>query len=180
MAPSESLKIFRQACDGLGAVLTGEGFTYRKSKRDARRQGALFEHIITFGTSRSINALPGHIHLEVRALAWSTELAAYREKAGISLPINEAVLFATTIENIFHPAPPYIRYDIGDPNSRADILQKVEVVLLGDVLRAFDLVESPGALRTAVDDGAMPCLSQAAIRDYFDCFQKPPITEQDL
>src|SRR2546428_474138 len=111
MAVSESFKIFKSACDQLGAGLAPHGFKYRKSKRDVWRQGRLFEHSVTFGTSRSINWLRGHVHLEVRALAWSTTLADYRQKAGITLPYNEAALFSTTIENIFHPAPPYVRYD---------------------------------------------------------------------
>ncbi len=110
MAISESLKVFRSACGVLGNALQEKGFEYRSTKREARRQGKLFEHIITLGTSRSVNSLPGHIELEVRALAWSDGLASYREKAGISLPTNKGFLFATTIENIFHPAPPYIRY----------------------------------------------------------------------
>lgn len=168
MALSESQQIFRNACDILGAALTTQGFIYRKSSRDARRQGKLFEHIVTFGTSRSINALPGHVQLEVRAIAWSDALAAYREKNRIVLPVNKAVLFGITIENIFHPAPPYIRYDIGDPATREDTLKAIGEVLLSDVMRAFALVESPAQLREVVKAQAMPCLSEAAIRDYFD------------
>jgi len=173
MMRSESQKIFRNACDILGDILAAQGFTYRKSKRDARRPGTLFEHIVTFGTSRSINALLGRVQLEVRAIAWSDELAAYRDKSGLSLPINTAVLFGITIENIFHPAPPYIRYDIGDPAIREDTLEAIRKVLLSDVMRAFELVESPTQLRDVVKAQAMPCLSEAAIRDYFDCFEKP-------
>ena len=109
-------------------------------------------------------------HLEVRATVWSTRLADYRQEAGISLPINEAVLFSTPIENIFRPAPPYVRYDIGDPATRGDVLARVAGVLRTEVLRAFDLVESPTALREAVDAGAIPCLGEEGVRDYFACF----------
>jgi hypothetical protein len=130
----------------------------------------LFQHIVTFGTSRGINSLPGHVHLEVRALAWSEALADYRRNAGIKLPINEAVLFGTTIENIFQPAPPYVRYDIGDPMKREEVLAGIKHVLEGDVLRAFALVESPRALHDAIAAGSILCLTEVAILDYFACF----------
>ena len=170
MPVSPSLQIFRNACDELGEVLQAHGFKYRKSRRDCRRQGSLFEHVVTFGTSRSINSLPGHVHLEVTALAWSEALADYRRKAGIKLPINEAVLFGTTIENIFHPAPPYVRYDIGDPEPRGEVLSGIKRVLEGDVLRVLQLVEAPNALHDALEADSIPCLTENAIRDYFACF----------
>lgn len=170
MATSESMRVFRGACDTLAAVLTPHGFTYRKSKRETRRQGTRFEHSVTFITSRSVNSLAGHVHLEVRATTWSTALAEYRQRAGINLPINEAVLFSIDVENIFRPAPPYVRYDVGDPGTRADVLAGIAEVLRTDVLRAFDLVESPGALRASIDAGRLPCLTAEAIRDYFACF----------
>lgn len=97
-------------------------------------------------------------------------LAEYRRKAGITLPINEAVLFETTIENIFHPAPPWVRYEIGDATTRRDILDGIVRVLRNDALRAFDLVESPDALRNVLRAESIPCLSEDAIRDYFGCF----------
>jgi hypothetical protein len=125
---------------------------------------------VTFGTSRSVNSLPGRVHLEVRATAWSIVLADYRQKAGIELPINEAVLFSTTIENLFRPAPPYVRYDIGDAAARAEVLARVAEVLRTEVLRAFDMAESPPALREAVDSGAVHCLGEEGVRDYFACF----------
>jgi hypothetical protein len=170
MALTPSMQIFRLACDELGILLKPYGFKYTWSKRSARRQGVLFEHFVTFGTSRSINSLPGHVHLEVRAGAWSTALADYRSQAGITLSINEAVLFATTIENIFKPAPPYVRYDIGDPKRRREVMNTIIRVLKTDVLGAFDLVESPSALRAALDAESIPCLSDENIRDYFKCF----------
>jgi hypothetical protein len=170
MAMSRSMLIFREACDALAGELTPHGFTYRKSKRQLLRRGILFEHYVTFGTSSSINSLPGHVHLEVRAMAWSTALADYRQKVGIELPINEAVLFAATIENLFRPAPPYVRYDVGDLTTRDAVLTKIATVLRTEVLRAFEVVESPAALREAVDAGTMPCLEEVAVRDYFACF----------
>jgi hypothetical protein len=172
MATSESMRIFRSACDTLADELRPHGFTYRKSKREVWRQGALFEHSVTFATSRSVNSLPGHVHLEVRASVWSAALADYRRKAGIELATNEAFLFSTTIENIFRPAPPYVRYDIGDPVTRADVLARITRVLRAEVLRAFDLIESPSALRQAVNSGGIPCLEEDDVRDYFACFSK--------
>jgi hypothetical protein len=171
-AASESMRIFRATCDTLAAVLTPHGFTYRKSKREVWRQGALFEHYINFGTSRSVNSLIGHVHLEVRAMAWSTTLAKYRQQAGIKLPINEACLFSITIENIFRPAPPYVRYDVGDPETRGQVLVGITEVLRSEVLEVFDLVESPIALRKSIDAGQLPCLAPEAVRDYFACFSK--------
>ncbi len=174
MAKSESMQVFQSACDSLAGVLTPHGFTYRKAQRKAQRQSTLFEHIVTFGTSRSVNSLPGHIQLEVRALAKSTALADYRREAGIVLSINDAVLFSTTIENVFRAAPPYIRYDVGDSKTRADVLAHIEEVLRTDILRAFALVESPRDLREVIDAGAVPCLVPEAIRDYFACFGAAP------
>lgn len=164
------MHIFRNVCDTLAAVLTPLGFTYRKSKREVWRRGTLFEHYVNFGTSRSINSLPGHIHLEVRAMAWSTALAEHRLRAGINLPINGAVLFSTTIENIFYPAPPYVRYDVGDSETRSDVLARIAQVLRNEVLCVFELVESPSALRESIDAGVLPCFVPEAIRDYFACF----------
>jgi hypothetical protein len=179
MATTESMRIFRDACNVLAGRLTTHGFTYRKSKREASRRGPRFEHSVTFATSRSVNSLPGHVHLEVRATAWSEALADYRRKAGIELPINEAVLFSTTVENIFRPAPPYVRYDVGDPGMRGAVLTHIARVLENEVLRAFDLIESSNALREAVDAGAIPCLEEDGVRDYLACFGpaqvgKPP------
>ena len=172
MATSESMRIFRAACDTLAAVLIPHGFTYRKSKREIWRQGALFEHYVNFGTSRSGNSLPGHVHLEVRATAWSPALAEYRQNAGIQLPINEACLFSITIENIFRPAPPYVRYDVGDPATRGDVQAAIADILRTDVLRAFELVESPSALHESIKAGQLPCFDPEAIRDYFACFSR--------
>lgn len=170
MPVSPPLQIFRAACDELGNALEANGFKYRKSRRDARRQGKLFEHIVTFGTSRTNTSMPSHVHLEVRAIAWSTALAQYRRKVGIELPVNEAVLFGTEIENIFHPAPPYVRYEIGDATTRRNVLDGIVQVLRTDVLRAFELVESPDTLRDALRRESIPSLSQDTIRDYFGCF----------
>jgi hypothetical protein len=90
MATTPSMQVFNAACDRLASLMKPHGFACRKSKRDLRRPGKLFEHIITFGTSRSINSIPGSVHLEVSAIVWSTRLAEYRKREGISLPVNEA------------------------------------------------------------------------------------------
>ena len=58
-------------------------------------------------------------------MAWSNALAEHRRQAGKTLPTNEAVLFGTTIGNIFHPAPPYVRYEIGDPQTRGDVMKGI-------------------------------------------------------
>lgn len=173
MAKSPSMQVFQMACDHLGTFLKTYGFKYLKSKRNCTRQGSLFEHVIGFGTHRSTNALGG-VALDVHAEAWSKQLADYRHKAGIDLPINEAVLFGTDIENIFHPAPPYVRYDIGDPRTRDEILTNIKTVLQRDVLRAFDIVEDPLAFRGAVKAKLLPCLWNEAIRDYSACFPIHP------
>ena len=170
MARSASMQVFQDACDALAGVLTPHGFIYRKAKRDVWRQGTLFEHAVTFGTSRSVNSLPGMVHLEVRALAWSSALADYRARVGIELPVNEAFLFDPPIENLFRPAPPYIRYDVGDPAARDAVLAHVAEILRTEVLRAFHLIESPTALREAIDSGMLPCLGETDVRDYFACF----------
>lgn len=170
MATSRSMQVFRDACDQLAGALTPHGFKYRKSKRQLFRQGTLFEHRVTFGTSRSVNSLPGHVHLEVWATAWSTALADYRKKERIKLPTNEAVLFGAPIENLFRPAPPYIWYDVGDPKERTAVLARVTAVLRTEVLRAFEIVESLAAFRKAVESKAMPCIEENASRDFFTCF----------
>jgi hypothetical protein len=79
---------------------------------------------------------------------------------------------STTIENIFRPAPPYVRYDVGDPERRGNVLAGIVEVLRTEVLRVFELVESPSALRESIDAGTLPCLIPEAIRDYFACFGK--------
>ena len=93
-----------------------------------------------------------------------------RQQAGIKLPINEACLFDITIENIFRPAPPYVRYDVGDPETRSEVQAGIAEVLRTDVLRAFELVESPSALRERIEAGQLPCFAPEAVRDYFACF----------
>ncbi len=171
MATSDSMQVFQDACHTLAAKLTPYGFKYRKSKLDLRRQGPLFEHVVMFGTSRSINSLPGHVHLEVRAMASSPRLADYRRAAGIELPFNAAFLFDTTAENVFRPAPPYIRYDVGDPHTRGAVLAGIASILCTEVLRAFDLIESPSALQEMVNAGGIPGLDAEGVRDYFACFE---------
>lgn len=169
MATSDSMKIFKAVVDELGSSLKPSGFKYLKSKREATRQGKLFEHSVTFSSSRSINSLDGHIHLEIRATAWSEEFGEFRRSNGIDLPINEACLFGTTIENIFIEAPPYIRYDIGYENERAGIVQSIENVLNEKVLKAFDLIESPEALESFLQSNKIPALEAFNAReDYFD------------
>src|SRR5262249_48664090 len=85
MAMSRSMRVFREVCDALAEGITPHDFTYRKSKREVWRRGALFEHFVNFGTSRSVNSLSGHVHLEVRATAWSTGVADYRRVDRLAL-----------------------------------------------------------------------------------------------
>jgi hypothetical protein len=170
MSKSPSLQIFQDSCETIAQSLIPNGFKYLKSKRQSQRQGLIFEHIITFATSRSINSIPGNVHLNITAMACSQALADYRQAAGISLSTNESFLFYTPIENIFQPAPPYIRYDIGDPQLRPTIINHINQVLRQDVLRFFELIESPEALRSALKSESIPSLSQDAIRDYFAYF----------
>jgi hypothetical protein len=170
MPKSPSIQIVEDNCQTIAQSLIPNGFKYLKSKRQTQRQGQRFEQIIAFATSRSINGIPGNIHLNITAMACSQALADYRHAAGISLATNESFLFFTPIENIFLPAPPYIRYDIGDPELRADVIETIDRVLQQDVLRFFDLIESPPALKSALGTESIPGLSEEAIRDYFACF----------
>jgi hypothetical protein len=176
----QSQQIFQDACTELGELLKTHGFQYLKSKRQACRQGNLCEHIITFNSSRSINSIPGNVHLEIKAMARSDQLERYRQAAGITLGTNESYLFETTIENIFHPAPPYIRYNLGDPQTRDQVMAGIKQILTGDVLRAFDLMESPSAWQKAIEANLLPCLSEEAIRDYLGCFQNTPGSERNI
>ncbi len=172
MPTTESMKVFRSACDQLGKVLEASGFEYRKSRREARRNGRLFDHLINFRTSRSINSLEGHVHLEVTATAWSEAFGVYRRAKGVDLPINEACLFDTPIENIFQEAPPYIRYDIGDEDERPIVLATIRQVLNEQVLMVFDMIEAPGQLRRYLDSHQVPCLDPfSSARDYFGFVQ---------
>ena len=169
MATSESMKIFKVVVDELGSSLKPYGFKYLKSKRSATRQGVLFEHSVTFSSSRSINSIEGHIHLEIRATALSEDFGEFRRSKGIELPINEACLFGTTIENLLVEAPPYIRYDIGNEHERPRIIQSIHSVLSDEVLKVFDLIESPEALESFLQSNKLPALYEFnAKEDYFD------------
>ena len=168
MPKSESMAIFRVAADGLGAMLTERGFTYRKTNREAKRDGEMFEHSISFRTSRSLNSIPGHVELEVRATAWSEPFGDHRRANGIDLPINEACLFDCPIENIFKKAPPYIRYNIGNPSERSDVIRSIESTLVEEVLPVFGLIESPERLKEHLAQSSIPCLEDFdAQADYF-------------
>lgn len=111
-----------------------------------------------------------HILLEVRAMAWGSQLKTYREKAGKIVHTEKAVLFGSTIENLFHPAPPYIRYNIAGTSSRKIVLDSIATVLRNDVLRAFEIAEDPAAFRAAAEGKSMPCLIGRDVQDYFACF----------
>jgi hypothetical protein len=65
MVMSESMRVFRDACDALAEGMTPRGFTYRKSKREVWRRGALFEHFVTFGTSRSVKKKRGQVRVRL-------------------------------------------------------------------------------------------------------------------
>jgi hypothetical protein len=171
---SQSKHVFQDACVELAAILKRNGFEYFARRRQAYRQGGLFEHIVIFNSSRSINSIPGNIHLEIKAMARSDKLGQYRQTRGITLATNENYLFDTIIENIFRPAPPYIRYDIGDPSTRQAVIQGIQQVLAVDVINAFDTMESPLSFAAAVKSQLFHCLSEAAIRDYLGCFHPQP------
>ena len=155
MPASTSMTIFRDSMDRLGETLSEHGFEYRKSKRTAKRIGQMFDHAITFSTSRSINSIPGHIHFEVKAFAWSEKFGEFRRNQGLDLPINEACLFDCPIENIFKQPPPYIRYD---DSERDKILGQVEDILMGDVLTIFELTETPDRLQEQHSENSIACL----------------------
>jgi hypothetical protein len=177
---SQSRQIFQNACIELGELLKTKGFKYLESQRQTRRQGNLFEHIITFNSSRSINSIPGNVHLEIKAMARSDQLESYRQAAGITLGTNESYLFETTIENIFHPAPPYIRYNLGDPQTHDQVMAGIKQILTGDVMLAFDLMESPSAWQKAIEANLLPGLSEEAIRDYLGCFHNTPGRDRNI
>ena len=163
------MKIFKSVVDELGSSLEQYGFKYKKTTRTALRNGRLFKHTITFGSSRSINSLEGHIHLEVRAMACSDEFGDYRRSKGIDLPINENCIFGSTIENLFIQAPPYIRYDVGDEKERSSVIHNIKKVFKEKVLMAFDLIESPQELEKFLQHNQFPVLdSFNTISDYFD------------
>ena len=158
MAKSESMKVLKSVCDDLGRSLEKYGFKYRKTNRVATRSGRLCDQSIYFGTSRSINSLDGHVHLEVRAKALSEEFGSFRRDIGIELPINERVIFNAPIENLFREAPPYIHYDIGDEGERPKIISQIKTLFESEVMHMFDLVDSPSALRDYVKKERIPCL----------------------
>lgn len=168
MPISESMKIFTGACDRLGIVLEQQGFKYLKSKRSATRKGILFDHVIAFSSSRSINSLEGHIHLEVKAMAFSEEYGNLRREKGIDIPFHESLLFGSTIENIFTRPPPYIRYDLGNVQERELVLNNIEIVLLEQVMKAFLLIESPHELERFLEKNDFPAMEHFnAVNDYF-------------
>ncbi|MEM7331861.1 MAG: hypothetical protein AAF490_07205 [Chloroflexota bacterium] len=165
---SPSMRIFKAAADQLGEMLKTHGFTYRKTQRRGWKDGRLFQHIVSINTSRSANSVPGIVQLDIRALAYSEAFGAFRRASGISLPVNDSYLFATQIENIFKPAPPYIRYDIGNAATWQAILEHVEQILVTQVFQAFELIESPERLASFLESKPMPCLdAHNAREDYF-------------
>jgi hypothetical protein len=163
---SRSMQTFDDACRDIGASLAPFGFTYRSTKRRAFRRGPLFEHLVAFSTSRSINSIPGEVHLSVNALARSDDLAAYRRTIGWKPEHAEPYLFDIPIENILRDAPPYIRYSIGSSGSAAEVLAHVMHILSTEVLPFFDLLEDPAALRKATTQQRIPCLTSEAIEHY--------------
>jgi hypothetical protein len=65
-----------------------------------------------------------------------------------------------------------VRYDVGDPDTRSEVLAGIAEVLRTEILRVFELVESPSELRGSIEAGQLPCFAPEAIRDYFACFGK--------
>jgi hypothetical protein len=170
MARSKSSEVFLEVVAELVRVLTDLDFVYNKSKHTARRQGLLFEQQVTFSSSRSINSIPGNVHLEIKALAWSQTLANYRSEHGLNEVVNDGYFVGTTIENLFVAAPPYIRYNVGDPNTRAAVKEHISQVLQSEVLRFFTLIDSPDQLKESLSKQPIPSLSETAIQQYFACF----------
>jgi hypothetical protein len=157
MARSNQQLIFRAACDAIGGALTSDGFRYRKSARTTARARDPWVESVTFGTSRN-NILPGYVALDVRASLECAALGAWRREHGIDLPWNEELLFATEVENVTRPAPPYIRYNVHDPAERSRVVERVVHVMRSEVLPLFDLVRDPAALCAAIEAGSFPCL----------------------
>ncbi len=167
MATSESMKVLKSVCDDLGGSLDKYGFKYRKTNRVATRSGRLCEQSIYFGTSRSINSLDGHVHLEVRAKALNEDFGSFRRESGIELPINERVIFNAPIENLFREAPPYIHYDIGDEDERPKIIHKIKTLFEIEVMKMFDLVDSPSILKEYIKNERIPCLEPYNSIDHY-------------
>ncbi|WP_370979744.1 hypothetical protein [Agaribacterium sp. ZY112] len=172
MGISETRKIYKSACDRLGNSLENYGFKYRKTKSSAIRSGRQFDNIVSFKSSRHNSAELGYIHLEVRAMAWSEEFGDFRRSLGVNLPINENCLFGKPIENLFIPAPPYIKYDIGDDQQRELILSNIERILEEQVLLMFDLVESPSDLYEYLEENQIPCIEEYDSLDHYKKYMK--------
>ncbi len=157
---ASNMEIFTDAYTHLSAFLQQHGFSFNRTRRISHRDGDLFRHSITFATLRSANSVQGTVMFEVRALASSEKLAEYRSANGIKLPINNAYLFGTTIENIYKPAPPYIRYNIGEEVTREKILLKIENILIEEVINFFSMIETPEKLVSAYKKAPIPCLEK--------------------
>jgi hypothetical protein len=164
---TRSMQTFDEACNDVAASLVPFGFTYRKTKRRSFRQGKLFDHLVGFATSRSTNSIPGEVHLSITALARSDDLAAYRRTIGWRTEYSEPYLFDVPIENIWRPAPPYIRYDIGESVNREDVLKQVKRILAEEVVPFFDLLEQPSALQQTLAKQNIPGLTEEAAQHYF-------------
>ncbi len=160
------MQTFDEACNDIAALLTTQDFTYRKTKHRAYRHGELFDHLIDFNTSRSIPSIPGEVHLSISALARSDDLAAYRRTIGWRTEAAEPYLFDITIENIWRPAPPYLRYNVGDPADRANVLKHVKHIINSEVLPFFDLIEQPSKVRQTLAKQPIPGLSEDATQHY--------------
>ena len=160
------MQIFDEACNELAALLSTNNFTYRKTMRRAYRHGELFDHLVDFTTSRSINLIPGEVHLSINALARSDDLAAYRRTIGWRVEAAEPYLFDIPIENIWRSAPRYLRYNVGNPSDRANVLNHVKHIINTEVLPFFDLVEQPLKLREALSKQHIPGLAQEAAEHY--------------
>lgn len=92
----------------------------------------------------------------------------YRKKICADRTSN--YLFDIDIENIYKPAPPYIRYDIGDARTREGIVAGIIETMETQVLPFFELLEDSNKLHAALDAGPIPGLDEWAVRDYFACF----------
>lgn len=161
--------IFFQACQQVANAFVGDGFKFIKSRQAMERKHSVFKDSVPFKSSISINKLPRHIHFEVRAYTSSQIMAEWQEAHGAPFGKN-GVIGSGSVENLFTPGPPYIRYDIGDPETRAKVIQRVISAVRTHALRFFDIACDPQQLCDALENGSIPAFNNPAhIIEYFLC-----------
>jgi hypothetical protein len=177
---SDKQAIFLAACQQVAQACADNGFRFVKSRKALERLHAPFDERITFTSSMSINRLPEHIHFEVRALA-ANQISATQQRDHRSPFGGKGIIGATTIENLFRVPPPYIKYDLGDPATRDQIIEHVITVIKRDVFRFFELARDPIALCDALAIAPIPALSNPGVLvEYYLCFTDTPTTRRYL